>query len=63
MAVRCSLHLIIQDPEEYLRSLELSNFVLSKNMEDKMEQPSAGAYILHFYESHRSHILYQELET
>jgi len=45
-SVKYGSHLIIWDLEGHLKSLELSSFVLSKNTEDKVEQPSALAYIL-----------------
>jgi len=61
--VRYGIYLIIQDLEEYLRSLELSKYALSKNIEGKSEQPSASAYMLHLHELHRSHILDQRLGT
>jgi len=35
--IRYGSHLIIQDLAGYLRSLELSNYVLSKNVEDRLE--------------------------
>jgi len=35
--VRCGLHLIIWDLEDYLRSPELSSFTLSRNIENKAE--------------------------
>jgi len=36
----------------YLKHSELSNFVLSENAENRIEQPSALAYVLYLYESH-----------
>jgi len=36
----------------YLKHSELSNFVLSENAEDGIEQPLVSAYMLYLYESH-----------
>ena len=53
----------------YLRSgrisqkSELSNYVLSKNIEVVSKQPLASAYVLHLYKSHELHISDQGLET
>jgi len=55
--IKYSLHLIIQDLEEKLRSLELSNYILSKNTKDRSKQLLALAYILCLYELYRLHIL------
>jgi len=41
----------------YLRSPELSNFVLYKNAENGVEQPLASVYILYLYKSYVLHIL------
>ena len=62
-SVRCGSHLVIWDLEEHLRSLELSSFVLSKNIEDGVKQSSALAYVLHLYELYRSYISDQRLVT
>ena len=44
--IRYGLYFIIQDLAEHLRSPELSNYVLPKNMEDRSEWYSASACML-----------------
>jgi len=61
--VRHSSHLIILDLEKYLKSLEISNYALSKNVEDELEQPLVSAYVLCLYELDGSHISDQGLKT
>jgi len=43
--------------KEYLRSPELSNYALSKNVKSRSEQPLASAYILYLYKLYRLYIL------
>ena len=49
--------------KEYLRSPELSNFTLSKNIENRAKCPLALAYTLYLHKSCRLHILDWELGT
>ena len=55
--MRHSSHLIIWDSEGNLGNLELSNYMLSKNTEFRLEQSLASAYILYFYKLHGLYIL------
>ena len=55
--VRHGSHLIIQNPERYLRSPKLVSYALSKNIKGRLEWPLALAYILDLYKLHGSYIL------
>jgi len=55
--------LLSEIQKEYLKSPELSSFVLSENVGDGAEQFSASAYMLCLYESYRLYILDWGLET
>jgi len=60
---RCGSHFVIQDFLLDLESPEISNYVLSKNIQGRSEQPLALAYVLHPYKLYGSHISDQELKT
>ena len=55
--------LLSEIQKEHLKSSELSNFVLFKNVEDRSEYSLASAYMLYLYKLHKSHISDQELES
>jgi len=40
----------------HLRSSKLISYILSENMEGRLEQPFASAYVLYLYKLYRSHI-------
>ena len=46
--------------KRHLGSPKLVSYTLSKNAEDRSEQPLASAYILYLYKSHRSYIFGSE---
>ena len=47
--------------KRHLGSPKLVSYTLSKNAEDRSEQSSASAYVLHLYKSYRLYILGSEL--
>ena len=54
--VRYSSYLVIWDLEKSFESLELSKYMLSKNIKGRLEWPLASAYVPYLYKLYRSHI-------
>ena len=58
-----TVHTLLSKIQKTSQKFKISNYVLSENMEDRLEYPLTSAYILYLYELYRQYISDQDLET
>ena len=48
-----TVHTLLSKIQKTSQKFKISNYVLSENMEDRLEYPLTSAYILYLYELYR----------